>query len=187
MKRPWLIITFLLILYEILFLPVFINTADHYAVIARGDEVIRVFDRAGVFSKFPGPGKRVILYDKGIYDYTAEPSEIITRDQRSVTLVYTIRWRITDAAGFYRSNEKIERAEERIDDIVYFELRQRLVMYDYSALDEQSYKNIMQELAAICSRKTADFAVFILEIDILASDLTPEGEQLKNLRHLPYL
>jgi regulator of protease activity HflC (stomatin/prohibitin superfamily) len=187
MKRFLAVVAVLVVLYQILFLPVFINTADKYAVIAKGEEVIRVVDRAGVYFTCTGPGKRLVYLDKGILEFTAEPSEIITGDGKSVTLTYSIRWQITDAADFYRAVENRESAEERIDDIVYFELRQKLVEYDYADLDAQTYRTVLKERVSSCADRTAGFAVTVRGIEILKAALTPEGEELKNLRHLPYL
>lgn len=76
----------------------------------------------GVHFKLPFI-QNVIKLDARILTYDSKTAEALTSDKKTIVLDNYARWRITDPLLFYQTMHTIPQAQNRLQDIVYSELR----------------------------------------------------------------
>ncbi|NOQ97094.1 MAG: hypothetical protein GQ561_02940 [Calditrichae bacterium] len=187
MKYVFISLAIVLIVFALFFQPIFYVSKDDYAIVEKDEKAVKVIQEAGLYFKLPDPTQKVKYISKSIGNYDAEPTEVISKDNKSITLEYTIQWRIEDILTFYKTINNVKTAIERMDDIVYFQLRESLINYPFTDLTDEHYPQIMRNVATQSSIKLTEFSIEIIDIQIKKSELTPKDQQQQNLRHLPYI
>jgi membrane protease subunit HflC len=87
--------------------------------------------------------QNALYFDARILDYGAKAAEILTRDKKTMVVDNYSRWRITDPLQFYRTLRTEQRAQARLEDIIYAELRVVLGRYSLHELVSEKRAEIM--------------------------------------------
>ncbi|MEE8194982.1 MAG: SPFH domain-containing protein, partial [Candidatus Bipolaricaulota bacterium] len=120
-----LVIFFGIVVVALIAFNLFTFTVDETkkAVVLRFGEIIRVVEQPGLEFKIPVINKVVYLDDR-VLSYDIQPRDILTSDQKRLTIDNYAIWRVGEPRLFIEANGgRISTAQSRIDDIVYSDLR----------------------------------------------------------------
>lgn len=130
----------------------------------------------GLHAKIPFI-QNVVFFDARLLEYDAKAAEVLTLDKKNLVVDNYARWRITDPLLFYRTLRTVGRANARLDDIIYAELR--VALGQYTLLDVVSEKRaiIMGEVMKKSSQLLAPYGLEVVDVRIKRTDLPPENAQ----------
>ena len=119
--------------------------------------------------------QNVVYFDARLLEYDAKAAEVLTLDKKNLVVDNYARWRITDPLLFYRTLRTVGRANARLDDIIYAELR--VALGQYTLLDVVSEKRavIMGEVMKKASQLLAPYGLEVVDVRIKRTDLPPEN------------
>ena len=177
MKRT-IFITILIIILIWLFMRVlFIVPESHQAVVLQLGKIVRVIQEPGLKFKLPSPIQSVVFFEKRLMYYDSPPTEVITKDKKTLIVDSYATWRIVDPRKFLISVKNINGAEVRLDDIIYSELRVDLGSYTLSDIISKERENIMRTVTAISNKKANEFGIEIVDVRLKRADLPKENEK----------
>ena len=97
----------------------FVTQQNEYKLVRQFGKVNRIIDEAGIYLKVPfletadSLPKETLLYD-------LTPSDVITKDKKTMICDSYILWHISDPLKFAQTlNSSVSNAENRLDTIVY--------------------------------------------------------------------
>ena len=118
-----------------------------------------------------------VYFDGRILDYDAQPAEVLTRDKKNMVVDNYTKWRISDPLKFYRTVRTIPRAQQRLDDIIYSEVRVALGNYTLIEIVSDKRGLIMEEVTKTSSQGISEFGIEVIDVRIKRTDLPAENEQ----------
>ncbi len=130
----------------------------------------------GLHFKLPFVQKAVKL-DHRIREYDSEPSEIITKDKKTLVVDNYARWRIEDPLEFYKTAGSLQRGVTRLDDIVYSELRVSLGNHTLNQIVSSERNQIMQKVTKVARKELKQYGVQVIDVRIKRTDLPKENEK----------
>lgn len=146
------------------------------AIILQFGKPVKVILKSGLYMKIPFI-QNVVLFERRLLIYDAEPTEIITRDKKTLILDNYARWKIQDPLLFLQTVRDINGAQARLDDIIYSELRVDLGKFDMSEIVSQKRTEIMKTVTERSNSKSMDYGIHIVDVRIKRADLPPENEK----------
>ena len=147
------------------------------AAVLRFGEIIRVIEQPGLQFKTPIINKVVYLDDR-ILSYDIQPRDILTSDQKRLTIDNYAIWRVGEPRAFIESNGgRISSAQSRIDDIVYSDLRDVLAKHTLDEIVSEKRLVYLQEVTVTSRTKLAEFGIQLIDVRIKRADLPTEIEQ----------
>lgn len=144
-------------------------------VVVRFGEIITTDTEAGLKIKLPFI-ESVEVFEKRLLEYDAAPKEIISQDKKTLVVDNFARWRISDLKTFYERVRTENLAQNRLDEIIYSDLRNELGKYTFNEIISENRQDIMDQVAALSNIKTADLGIEIVDVRIKRADLPPENE-----------
>lgn len=121
--------------------------------------------------------QNVIYFDARLLEYDAEPAEILTSDKKNLVIDNYSKWRIVNPLRFYRTVQTIPRAQARLDDIIYSQLRVALGRYTLTEIVSTKRAEIMSRVTAKSSEVIKEFGIQVVDVRIKRTDLPPENEK----------
>jgi len=147
------------------------------AAVLRFGEIIRVIEQPGLQFKTPFIDKVVYLDDR-VLSYDIQPRDILTSDQKRLTIDNYAIWRVEGPQLFIEANGgRISNAQSRIDDIVYSDLRDVLAKHKLDEIVSEKRLVYLQEVTATSRPKLAKFGINLIDVRIKRADLPTEIEQ----------
>ncbi|NDV23925.1 protease modulator HflC [Desulfovibrio sp. JC022] len=119
--------------------------------------------------------QNVIYFDSRLLEYDARPAEILTKDKKNMVVDNYSKWRIADPLLFYRTVRSIPRAQARLDDIIYAELRVALGRYTLIEIISSDRTSIMEEVSHTSNSLLKPYGIEVLDVRIKRTDLPPEN------------
>lgn len=175
MKKSLTIIVLILIIASASF-SLFIVDETKQAIILQFGKPIKAIQQAGLYFKIPLI-QNVVLFEGRLLIYDAQPTEIITRDKKTLILDNYARWEIKNPLLFLQTVRDINGAQARLDDIIYSELRVDLGKFDMSEIVSQKRTEIMKTVTDRSNEKALEYGINIVDVRIKRADLPPENEQ----------
>lgn len=119
MKKSMTVLIVLSIVLGVLLMmgPFYILDEGEQAVLVRFGEIVNEETSAGLKFKIPVVDN-VVKYSKKILSWDGEPQRVPTRENQFIWVDVTARWRIVDPTRFYASVNTVDRALERLNDII---------------------------------------------------------------------
>lgn len=172
------LLTIVLILVAIIVLSSIFYTVterDQIVVLELGKPVREVTE-PGLYGRTPFIQK-VTRYDKRLLEYDSAPTDIITKDKKTLRVDNYAKWRITDSLLFLQSVRSEERAQARLDDIIYSELRVELGRHDLLEIVAEKREALMTDVTRRANERAKGYGIEIRDIRIKRADLPPENEK----------
>ena len=144
-------------------------------VIQLGDPVDEVFG-PGLHLKLPFI-QTVETFDARILDYDARPAEALTSDKKAIVLDNYARWRIISPLQFYRSVRTIPRAQARLDDVVYSQLRAQVGRHTLTEVVSSKRSSIMEDVTRRTSEIMHEYGIDVVDVRIKRTDLPAENQR----------
>ncbi len=153
---------------------------DEYACTVRFSKIINTTSDAGLHVKVPFIDSIKKFPDK-IMLYDIQPSEVLTADQKNMTVDSYVMWKISDPLTFYKSLGSINTAELRLDALTYNALKNlmgTLYQSDIINMDEASERNdIYEGIAGNVKELATTYGIDIIDVKIKRFDLPEDNEQ----------
>ena len=177
-KQKIVVIGIIILLVIIIGLPqvFFIMDETEQAVVVQMGEPVKVITMPGLNVKKPFI-QNVIKFEKRLLEYDSAPAEILTKDKKNLVLDNYCRWRIADVLKFLESVGTEIKAQARLDDIVYAELRVQLGLNNLVEVISSVRETMMKKVTEASNQKAQRYGIEILDVRIKRADLPPENEK----------
>jgi membrane protease subunit HflC len=176
MKKGTLLIIIIVAILFLANLSLFIVDETRQAIVLQFGKPIRAISEPGLNWKIPFI-QNVIFFEDRLLVYDAAPTEIITKDKKTLIVDNYARWRIIDPLKFLQTVRDLNGAQARLDDIVYSELRVDLGLFEMSEIVSERREGIMKRVTEISNEKANTYGIEIVDVRIKRVDLPPENEK----------
>jgi len=176
MKKGTLLIIIIVAILFLANLSLFIVDETKQAIVLQFGKPIRVISEPGLNFKLPFI-QNVVFFEDRLLVYDAAPTEIITKDKKTLIVDNYARWRIIDPLKFLQTVRDLNGAQARLDDIVYSELRVDLGLFNMSEIVSEKREGIMERVTEISNEKANTYGIEIVDVRIKRIDLPPENEK----------
>ncbi len=147
------------------------------AAVLRFGEIVRVVEDPGLHFKLPFVNNVIYLEDR-LLSYDIQPRDILTSDQKRLTIDNYAIWRVGKPQTFIEANAgSLTNAQSRIDDIVYSDLRDILAKHTLDEIVSAKRLSYLQEVTALSQSKLHAFGIELIDVRIKRADLPNEIEQ----------
>ena len=176
MKKGTMIIIIIIALLFLANLSLFIVDETKQAIVLQFGKPIRVITEPGLNFKLPFI-QNVVFFEDRLLVYDAAPTEIITKDKKTLIVDNYARWKIIDPLKFLQTVRDLNGAQARLDDIVYSELRVDLGLFNMSEIVSEKRESVMKRVTNISNEKANTYGIEIVDVRIKRVDLPPENEK----------
>ena len=176
MKKDTLLIILIVAILILANLSLFIVDETKQAIVLQFGKPIRTISEPGLNWKLPFI-QNVVYFEDRLLVYDAAPTEIITKDKKTLIVDNYTRWKIIDPLKFLQTVRDVNGAQARLDDIIYSELRVDLGLYEMSEIVSKKRESIMERVTKISNEKANNYGINIVDVRIKRVDLPPENEK----------
>ncbi|OQY39538.1 HflC protein [Candidatus Atribacteria bacterium 4572_76] len=176
MKKGTLLIILIVAILVLANLSLFIVDETKQAIVLQFGKPIRAIKDAGLNWKLPFI-QNVVFFEDRLLVYDAAPTEVITKDKKTLIVDNYARWKIIDPLKFLQTVRDLNGAQARLDDIVYSELRVDLGLFNMSEIVSEKREGIMKRVTEISNEKANTYGIEIVDVRIKRVDLPPENEK----------
>ncbi len=176
MKKGTLLIILIVVILFLANLSLFIVDETKQAIVLQFGKPIRAIKEPGLNWKVPFI-QNVVFFEDRLLVYDAAPTEIITKDKKTLIVDNYARWKIIDPLEFLQTVHDLIGAQARLDDIIYSELRVDLGLFDMSEIVSERREGIMKRVTEISNEKANTYGIEIIDVRIKRVDLPPENEK----------
>lgn len=176
MKKGTLLIVLIVAILFLANLSMFIVDETKQAIVLQFGKPIRAISEPGLNWKIPFI-QNVVFFEDRLLVYDAAPTEIITKDKKTLIVDNYARWKIIDPLKFLQTVRDLNGAQARLDDIIYSELRVDLGLFDMSEIVSERREGIMKRVTEISNEKASIYGIEIVDVRIKRVDLPPENEK----------
>lgn len=171
-------ILFLGVLFLVFFLfdAIYIVDQRQSALILQLGEPVDYIDKPGLHFKLPVI-QNAIFFDKRIQNLSADTTEVIASDQKTMRVDAFTKYRIKDGLKFFQSAKDERGFKLRLAPILDSSLRQVLGSQQFTTLLTPERVNMMYKIREIVNREAADFGVEILDVRIMRADLPDKSRE----------
>ena len=156
---------------------IFIVKEYQQAVVLRFGKFITAVQEPGFHMKMPIL-QQVSIYDKRLLDYDVAPTEIVTKDKRTLLIDSFSKWRITDPETFYKRVRNVFTARGRIKDVIFSDLAQEFGQHTLEEIVSINRREFMENVTKRSNNKMLELAVGIeiVDVRIKRADLPDENK-----------
>ena len=176
MKKVTLLIILTVVIIFLANLSLFIVDETKQAIVLQFGKPIRAIQESGLNWKIPFI-QNVVFFEDRLLVYDAAPTEIITKDKKTLIVDNYARWKIIDPLKFLQTVRDLNGAQTRLDDIIYSELRVDLGLFDMSEIVSERREGIMKRVTDISNEKANTYGIEIVDVRIKRVDLPPKNEK----------
>lgn len=145
-------------------------------IITQLGKPVKTFTEPGLYFKMPFAQNAVYLTKK-LIEYDAQPSEILTKDKKNLVIDNYCRWKISDPLKFYLTVRDTNSAMNRLDDIIYSEIRNELGKNSLHEVITDNRNAIMDSVTVLSRKKAEEYGIYIADIRIKRADLPEQNEK----------
>ena len=179
MTKQGLIIAVLAVIGGLLFLgasPLFVVDITQTAIVVQLGKPVRNLTEPGLYMKVPF-AQEVIYFDKRLLDYDSAAQDVITQDKKTLLLDNYAKWRIVDSLKVYQSFQSQRGALQRLNDIIYSELRVELGRHDLIEIVASHRGELMKIVTQRSNEKASAYGIEIHDVRIKRADLPEQNER----------
>lgn len=151
---------------------------NEQAIVLQFGEYQKTVKSPGLHAKLPFV-QTVTRYEKRIIASDAPPGEYLDADKKRLEVDHITRFRIVDPLQFFKSVATVEVGLNRLQAIVFSELRDELALHPTAEIISAKREQIMETVAVRVAEKVADFGMQIVDLRIKRADLP--GEVLQSV------
>ena len=152
-----------------------IDETEQGIILEFGRPVGSSITEPGLHFKFPW--RQLVKLEKRILEYDVEAREILSLDKRRIVVDNYARWKISDPLQFYKSVRTINGGLNRIDPIIYSELRVELGKHNLTEIVDNRREAIMEIVTNEARQKLKEYGIDLVDVRIKRADLSIENEK----------
>ena len=156
--------------------PFFVVDLTETAIVVALGKPVRTITEPGLKFKIPFY-HQVTFFDKRFLDYDAPARDVITSDKKSMVIDNFAKWRIVDPLKVYQAFQTQRGALQRLDDIVYSELRVELGRHELAEIVSANRALIMKRVSDRSNKKASVYGLEVLDVRIKRADLPEQNEK----------
>jgi len=156
--------------------PFFVVDLTETAIVVALGKPQRTITEPGLKFKIPFY-HQVTYFDKRYLDYDAPARDVITSDNKSMVIDNFAKWRIVDPLKVFQAFQTQRGALQRVDDIVYSELRVELGRHELTEIVSENRSIIMQRVSDRSNEKASVYGLEVLDVRIKRADLPEQNEK----------
>lgn len=175
-KLGWFvgILVVLVILFNLF---TFIVPETEQAIIVQYGDIKQVATEPGLYFKIPFI-QSVEHMEARLLSYDIQPRELITADQRRLSVNNYAVWKIEDPRQFKKSlNASLGTAQTRIDDILYSDLRNVLASREFDEIASEEREKMLNDITKTSGEKLEEYGIELVDAKIKRADLPQDNEQ----------
>jgi membrane protease subunit HflC len=108
-------------------------------------------------------------------DYDVPAREVITQDKKTILIDNFAKWKIVDPLQVYKAFQTQRGALQRLDDIIYSELRVELGRHELIEIVSANKSMIMSVVAGRANEKASKYGLKVLDVRIKRADLPEQN------------
>lgn len=180
MKKYTLLFILIIILIIVASLSFFTVREDEYACVIRFSKIIEIKDEAGIYFKVPFVDSfKTLPKHRMIYDIN--PSDVITKDKKSMIVDSYVIWRITDPLTYNKTVGLQKEAEGRLDALAYNFIKTKMGTLDQDDIinmDDPSERNeIYDEILRNVKKGAESYGIEVIDVKIKRFELPEQNEE----------
>jgi len=175
MKKGTIFIIIIIVILAFANLTLFMVDETKQVIVLQFGKPIKAIKEPGLNWKLPFI-QNVVYFEDRLLSYDTAPTEIITKDKKTLIVDNYARWKIKDPLLFLQTVRDLIGAQARLDDIIYSELRVDLGLYEMSEIVSEKRDFIMKKVTEISDEKANTYGIEIVDVRIKRVDLPPENE-----------
>lgn len=149
---------------------------DEYAVVTKFGKIVAVRENAGLNLKVPFV-ETVTKVPRSIQLYDIAPSDVITKDKKSMIADDFILWRITDAKKFTQTlNSSITAAQDRVSVAVYNATKNTISSMSQDEIIEARGERLTDLITKEANSDMGSYGVVIIKAEIKSLDLPDDNK-----------
>ena len=152
-----------------------IDETEQGIILEFGRPVGSSITQPGLHFKFPW--RQLVKLEKRILEYDVEAREILSLDKRRIVVDNYARCKIADPLQFYKSVRTINGGLNRIDPIIYSELRVELGKHNLTEIVDNRREAIMEIVTNEARKKLKEYGIDLVDVRIKRADLSVENEK----------
>lgn len=156
--------------------PFFVVDLTETAIVVRLGKPVNTITEPGLKFKVPFI-EEVTFFDKRLLDYDVPPQDVITLDKKTIRIDNYGKWKIRDPLKVYEAFRTQQRALNRLDDIIYSELRVELGKHTLTEIVSLNRNELMAKVTEAASAKASPYGIDIVDIRIKRADLPGQNEK----------
>lgn len=176
MKFAPIIPIIIIVLFGVYKVATFTVQIDQSAVLTRLGKPVNEYTTPGLRFKIPFV-HQVIYFSKKLIEYDSDPSEIITNDKKNLVIDNFCRWKVVDPLKFYLTVKSYAGAFNRLDDIIYSEMRNELGKHTLIEIISHNRQKIMDSVTVLTKKKVEEYGIEIYDVRIKRADLPIQNEK----------
>ncbi len=153
-----------------------ITNEDEYTLVKQFGKIDRVISEAGLSFRIPFV-ETTSTIPKQILLYNLAPSDVITRDKKTMICDCYVLWEITDALKFAQSlNMSLGNAESRIDTVVYNATKNVISSMTQEEVISGRSDALQNEIIETIGTSVQQYGIRILEVETKRLDLPSDNK-----------
>ena len=156
--------------------PFYIVDLKETAIVVQLGEPKRTVTEPGLKFKIPFI-QEVTYFDKRLLDYDVPARDVITSDKKTILIDNFAKWRIVDPLKVYQAFQTQRGALQRLDDIIYSELRVELGRHELGEIVSANRLMIMKVVSDRANEKASAYGLEVLDVRIKRADLPEQNEK----------
>ncbi|RMH31897.1 MAG: protease modulator HflC [Nitrospirae bacterium] len=156
--------------------PFFVVDLTESAIIVQLGKPVRTITEPGLKFKIPFI-QDVKYFDKRLLDYDAPARDVITLDKKTIVIDNFAKWQIVDPLRVYQAFQTERNALQRLDDIIYSELRVELGRHELTEIVSANRSLIMKVVTERANEKASPYGLAVLDVRIKRADLPEQNEK----------
>jgi len=146
------------------------------AIVTQFGKYIRSVEDPGLQVKLPFI-QNLQYFDKRVLEYDASPAEILTKDKKNLVVDNYARWQIVDPLKFYQTVKNEAGAQDRLNDIIYADVREEMATHDLSEIIDIRRQGIMDAVTKKSALRAEQYGIKVIDVRIKRADLPREVEE----------
>jgi membrane protease subunit HflC len=156
--------------------PLFTVDITQSAIVVQLGKPVRNITEPGLYVKVPFI-QEVTYFDNRLLDYDSQAQDVITQDKKTLLLDNYAKWRIVDALKVYQNFQTQRGARQRLNDIIYSELRVELGRHDLLEIVADHRADLMKIVTQRSHEKASAYGIEIQDVRIKRADLPEQNEK----------
>jgi modulator of FtsH protease HflC len=138
--------------------------------------VVRLVTEPGLNAKIPFV-QQLAVFDKRILENDSPPEEVQTLDKKRLVVDSFTRWRIVNAADFFKSVRTEQVAIQRLNTIVNSGIRNVVASVNLQDLISTKRSEVMRSIVVQSAKEAKALGIEIVDVRIKRADLPPENSE----------
>lgn len=180
MKKLWLSLAAVVIIVILCSGSLFVVKEGEFKVVLKFGEAVRVVNSPGLNFKIPFIENTFTL-PKYQMTYESNPTSMLTKDKKPITVDNYTVWRINDATQFNRTVKSVSVGIQRIDEAVYNSVRRKLAEINFDNIISENTErgNINDEITRDVAEALSkdNYGIEIIDVRIKRTDLPESNKQ----------